>query len=101
MHDTNKRHYQTTHVFDSKFIYLFHFQVVSNAVRQLQHLVIDEACVDCHELYNTEKKSLATGGYCGTAMERQLAELVYQKRAEKLLADENCFKVFIVSTIYL
>ena len=72
---------------------------MSNAVRQLQHLVLDEACVDCYDLYQTEKKNSATGGYCGTAVERQLAELVYQKRAEKLLADENCFKIFIVSLI--
>ena len=74
-----------------------YFQVVSNAVRQLQHLVLDEACVDCYDLYQTEKKNNGTGGYCGTAIERQLAELVYQKRSEKLLADENCFKIFIVS----
>merc|ERR1712029_947875 len=65
------------------------------AVRQLQHLVLDEACVDCYDLYQTEKKNNGTGGYCGTAIERQLAELLYQKRAEKLLADENCFKIFI------
>ena len=38
--------------------------------------------------------------YCGKATERQLAELLYQKRAEKLLSDENCFKVFIVSLIF-
>jgi len=68
---------------------------VSNAVRQLTHLVSDEACVDCYDLYQTEKKNNGTGGYCGTAIERQLAELVYQKRSEKLLADENCFKIFI------
>ena len=70
---------------------------MSNAVRQLQHLVLDEACVDCYDLYQSEKKNNGTGGYCGTAIERQLAELVYQKRSEKLLADENCFKIFIVS----
>ena len=58
-------------------------------------MVIDEACVDCHELFQTEKKNSATGGYCRTAKDRHLAELLYQKRAEKLLADENCFKIFI------
>jgi len=70
-------------------------KVVSNAVRQLQHLVMDEACVDCHELFQTEKKNGATGGYCRTTNDRHIAELLYQKRAEKLLADENCFKLFI------
>ncbi len=72
-------------------------QVVSNAVRQLQHLVTDESCVDCYDLFQTEKKGGATGGFCGTATDRQLSELLYQKRAEKLLSDENCFKIFIVS----
>jgi len=70
-------------------------KVVSNCVRQMQHLVMDEACIDCYDLYQNEKKNGATGGYCGKATERQLAELLYQKRAEKLLSDENCFKVFI------
>ena len=65
----------------------------------MQHLVMDEACIDCYDLYQNEKKNGATGGYCGKATERQLAELLYQKRAEKLLSDENCFKVFIVSLI--
>ena len=66
----------------------------------MQHLVMDEACIDCYDLYQNEKKNGATGGYCGKATERQLAELLYQKRAEKLLSDENCFKVFIVSLIF-
>ena len=82
------------HEFFNKKIW-FIFQVVSNAVRQLQHLVMDEACVDCHELFQTEKKNGATGGYCRTTNDRHIAELLYQKRAEKLLADENCFKLFI------
>ena len=56
---------------------------------------MDEACVDCHELFQTEKKNGATGGYCRTTNDRHIAELLYQKRAEKLLADENCFKLFI------
>merc|ERR1711899_304792 len=70
-------------------------KVVSNAVRQLQHLVMDEACVDCHELFQTEKKNGATGGYFRTTNDRHIAELLYQKRAEKLLADENCMKIFV------
>ena len=68
-------------------------------MRQLQHLVTDEACVECYDLFQAEKKNNAVGGYCGTSADRQLAELVYQKRSEKLLADENCMKIFIVSPI--
>ena len=79
---------------------LFH-QVIGNAVRQLQYLVTDDSCVDCYELFQSESKNKATGGYCGTAADRQVAELLYQKKAEKLLADENCMKVFVVSTINL
>jgi paired amphipathic helix protein Sin3a len=71
--------------------------VVSNAVRQLQHLVTDEAAVECHELFLSESKLLGSGGSCATAYNRLIPELVYQKKAEKLLADENCMKVFIVS----
>lgn len=70
---------------------------MSNAVRQLQHLVTDDPCIECHELFNSEAKNGATGGLCGKAHERQISELVYQKKAEKILADENCMKIFIVS----
>ena len=56
--------------------------------------------IDCYDLFQAEKKNSATGGYCGKATERQLPELLYQKRAEKLLADENCFKIFIVSIFF-
>ena len=70
--------------------------MIGNAVRQLQYLVTDDSCVECYELFQSESKKGATGGYCGTAANRQMAELVYQKKAEKLLADENCLKVFVV-----
>jgi paired amphipathic helix protein Sin3a len=72
---------------------------VSNAVRQLQHLVTDDACVECHELFTQETRNAATGGACATAADRHIAEIVYQKRAEKMLADENCMKIFIVSAV--
>ena len=75
-------------------------QVVSNAVRQLQNLVTDEAAVECHELFLSESKSSATGGTCSTAYDRLIPELIYQKKAEKLLADENCMKIFIVSATF-
>lgn len=76
-------------------------KVVGNAVRQLQHLVSDESAVACHELFNKELKAGATGGICGTAYQRRLAELVYQKKAEKLLSEENCMKIYLVSSVFL
>ena len=48
-------------------------------------------------MFLTETKNKATGGFCSQAQDRQVAELIYQKRAEKLLADENCMKLFVVS----
>merc|ERR1712012_692978 len=56
-------------------------KVIANAVRQLQHLVTDESSVDCWDLFLAGK--------------RLFQELLYQKKSEKLLADENCFKVVI------
>lgn len=67
-------------------------KVINNAVRQLQHLVSDDSCVECLQLFQSESKSKGTGGLCGTAAERQIPEFLYQKKAEKLLVDENCIK---------
>lgn len=72
-------------------------QVVSNAVRQLQHCVTERAALDCVELYQLESRNNATGGLCRTASKRLAAELGYQRKAETSLQDENCFKIFIVS----
>ncbi len=72
--------------------------MVGNAVRQLQHLVTDEACVECYDLFLSESKRNGTGGNCGSAAERQIPELIYQKKAEKLLTDENCMKIILVRT---
>jgi len=70
-------------------------KVIANAVRQLQHLVTDESSTDCWELYLSEKRTQGTGGEVATASKRHYNELLYQKKSEKLLADENCFKVVI------
>ena len=71
-------------------------KVIANAVRQLQHLVQDESSVDCWELHLAEKRSGGTGGEVATAEKRYFNELLYQKKSEKLLADENCFKIVMV-----
>ncbi|XP_059085243.1 paired amphipathic helix protein Sin3b-like [Tigriopus californicus] len=70
-------------------------KVVGNAVRQLQHLVTEESAVECYDMFLSESKANATGGLCRDAHQRQLSELFYQKKAEKLLVEENCVKVFI------
>lgn len=68
---------------------------------QLQHLVSDPICQQCMELFQKEqrqpKEISGGGGLCATAYMRLGAELSYQRKAEKAMADENCFKIYIVS----
>lgn len=71
-------------------------KVVTYAVRQLQHLVSDDPCTECQEIFLSEqKRGLAVGGPCSTAHQRTAAEVAYQRRAEQTLAEENCFKVLL------
>lgn len=64
---------------------------------QLQHIVCDEAPQECIEIFHQELKRDGAGGLCSTAHLRQHAEMTYQKRLEQILAEENCFKILIVS----
>ena len=57
----------------------------------------DDICVQTLDLYLEETKQGATGGAVGTAHQRLTAEAAYQRKAEQLLSEENCFKVLIVS----
>ncbi|XP_059614340.1 paired amphipathic helix protein Sin3b isoform X2 [Phlebotomus argentipes] len=70
-------------------------RVVSNAVRQLQHCVTERGALECVELFQQEQRKNGAGGLCRSANKRIAAEMVYQKRAEASLQDENCFKVYI------
>ncbi|KAI5712713.1 hypothetical protein M8J76_006263 [Diaphorina citri] len=70
-------------------------KIVSNAVRQLQHLVSDETCIECYETFLKESKKGATGGLCETAHQRVHLEQGYQKKSEVAMTDENCFKIII------
>lgn len=63
----------------------------------MQHLVCDDICVQNLDLYVEEKKHDGTGGAIGTAHQRLAAEGAYQRKAEQLLSEENCFKVVMVS----
>lgn len=67
-------------------------KLVSNIVRQLQHMVSDSESQRCYELFLDESNFGATGGPCATAQARAMAEANYLKRAEQLLEDENCYK---------
>ena len=76
---------------------LLFIKVIANAVRQLQQMMVEDSCQDCWDLFTTEKKNGGTGGPVSGAADRFYNELLYQKKAEKLLTDENCFKIVMVS----
>lgn len=52
------------------------------------------------ELLQQEQRRGGAGGLCGTAHQRAAAELAYQRRAEQALAEENCFKIYVVSMFF-
>lgn len=78
---------------------LGHFLVLvaSNAVLflrpQLQHLVSDEVCLQVVDLYLSERKRGAAGGNLSSQCVRAAWETSYQWKAERVMAEENCFKV--------
>lgn len=72
-------------------------KVVSNAVRQLQNCVTEKAALECVELFHNEQKYGTSVNLCSRASNNIAAERAYQKKAEELLHDENCFRIYIVS----
>lgn len=74
--------------------------MVTSAVRQLQHLVCDDPPVQCTAMYLSEAKKGAAGGPLASAHRRLAAEQAYQKKSERLLQDENCFKIYTVIIYY-
>lgn len=60
---------------------------------QLQHLVTDDVCSRVTDMYLSESANKATGGTLSTQTSRATAEAAYQRKAEQLMSDENCFKV--------
>lgn len=65
----------------------------TNLLLQLQHLVTDDVSVRVTDLYLSETSNKATGGTLPTQASRAAAEGGYQRKAEQLMPDENCFKV--------
>ncbi|XP_055307876.1 paired amphipathic helix protein Sin3a-like, partial [Sitodiplosis mosellana] len=70
-------------------------RVVQNAVRQLQHCVTERSAIEVVEIFHQEQRKNGAGGYCKNANKRLSLEMGYQRRAETILQDENCFKVYI------
>ncbi|KAK9393848.1 paired amphipathic helix protein Sin3a [Crotalus adamanteus] len=73
-------------------------KLIQSIVRQLQHIVSDEICVQVTELYLSESHNGATGGLLTSQPSRSLVETAYQRKAEQLMQDENCFKMMFVQS---
>ncbi|KAM5238667.1 paired amphipathic helix protein Sin3b [Ctenodactylus gundi] len=71
-------------------------KLVQSIARQLHHLVSDDLCLRVVELYLSEKKRGAAGGNLASRCVRAARETSYQWRAERCMADENCFKVMFL-----
>uniref|UniRef100_A0A669F3Y2 SIN3 transcription regulator family member A n=1 Tax=Oreochromis niloticus TaxID=8128 RepID=A0A669F3Y2_ORENI len=71
-------------------------KLIQSIVRQLQHLVTDDVSVRVTDLYLSESSNKATGGTLPTQASRATAEAGYQRKAEQLMPDENCFKLMFV-----
>uniref|UniRef100_A0A8C7Z7D2 Paired amphipathic helix protein Sin3a n=1 Tax=Oryzias sinensis TaxID=183150 RepID=A0A8C7Z7D2_9TELE len=71
-------------------------KLIQNIVRQLQHLVADDACSRVVDMYLSECANKGTGGTLSSQASRAAAEGGYQRKAEQLMSDENCFKVMFV-----
>ncbi|XP_034005176.1 SIN3 transcription regulator family member Aa isoform X2 [Trematomus bernacchii] len=71
-------------------------KLIQSIVRQLQHIVSDEICVQVTDLYLSESTNSASGGTLSTQASRSSAETLYQRRAEQIRSDENCFKVMFL-----
>ncbi|XP_046897367.1 paired amphipathic helix protein Sin3a-like isoform X2 [Hypomesus transpacificus] len=73
-------------------------KLIQSIVRQLQHIVSDDVCVRVTDLYLSESANKATGGSLSTQASRTTIEGAYQRKAEQLMADENCFKLIFVKS---
>ncbi|KAL0967888.1 hypothetical protein UPYG_G00259240 [Umbra pygmaea] len=71
-------------------------KLIQSIVRQLQHIVSDEICVQVTDLYLAESTTGATGGILSTQTSRASTETCYQRKAEQIMSDENCFKVMFL-----
>ncbi|XP_053172449.1 paired amphipathic helix protein Sin3a-like isoform X2 [Scomber japonicus] len=71
-------------------------KLIQSIVRQLQHLVTDDVCSRVTDLYLSESANKATGGTMSTQASRSTAESTYQRKAEQLMSDENCFKLMFL-----
>jgi len=60
---------------------------------QLQQLVTDVTCIQLTDLFSSHDQLLSS---MSSSQQRTAAEMTYQRRAEQLLTDENCFRLMMV-----
>lgn len=84
-----KTHQKDQHYIKFRIIYLL----------QLQSLVSDEISLKFTDLLLQAQKKGGAGGPCDTAEQRIGAEITYQKQAEKIDPEENCYKIIFVSGV--
>ena len=65
---------------------------------QLQQLVTDVTCVHLTDLYSSH---VQLGVSLSSVQQSSAADMTYQRRAEQLLSDDNCFKLMLVCTLTL
>ncbi|XP_013418836.1 paired amphipathic helix protein Sin3a isoform X2 [Lingula anatina] len=70
-------------------------KLVQNIVRQLQHIVGDDICIQVTDMFLQEKQNGVTCGSVSMQQQRMAAEAAYQKKVEQILSDENCFKTTV------
>lgn len=56
----------------------------------------DEVCLQVVDLYLAERKRGAAGGNLSSQCVRAAWETSYQWKAERVMAEENCFKVNVL-----
>lgn len=86
--------FSSTHMYSWLQQFISQYLMLSlSAPPQLQHIVSDEICIRVTDLYLSESTNGATGGSVSTQASRSSSEGIYQRKAEQLMSDENCFKV--------
>lgn len=86
---------QVNKVFTKAYIHIrrLNYKTERHLCPQLQHLVSDEVCLQVVDLYLAERKRGAAGGNLSSQCVRAAWETSYQWKAERVMAEENCFKV--------
>ncbi|XP_054720925.1 paired amphipathic helix protein Sin3b-like [Uloborus diversus] len=67
-------------------------KLILNIVRQLQQIINDDLCKQLTGLFMQHMKAVSSGGYA-SAVEATQIEAKYLKKTERLLEEENCFKI--------